>query len=185
MPSHDQNKESDLVAKISSGDKNAFEVLFKKYYAELVRFAFHITNSFQASEDIVQDVFVNVWEFRSNLKAEKSIKIYLYRSVKNRALNFLKHKKFENFAEGLDDFESDMPEFDPELNLYHAELEKMVNWGIEQLPEKCRLIFRLHRQNGLTYQEIAQILDISVKTVEIQIGRALKTLRKLLTPYLH
>jgi RNA polymerase sigma-70 factor (ECF subfamily) len=100
------------------------------------------------------------------------------------ALNFLKHKKFENFAEGLDDFESDMPEFDPKLNLYHAELEKMVNWGIEQLPEKCRLIFLLHRQNGLTYQEIAQI---SVKTVEIQIERALKTLtlRKLLTPYLH
>lgn len=63
----------------------------------------------------------------------------------------------------------------------------MVNWGIEQLPEKCRLIFLLHRQNGLTYQEIAQILDISVKTVEIQIGRVLKTLtlRKLLTPYLH
>jgi DNA-directed RNA polymerase specialized sigma24 family protein len=92
--------------------------------------------------------------FHSNLKAEKSIKIYLYRSVKNRALNFLKHKKFENFAEGLDDFESDMPEFDPELNLYHAELEKMVNWGIEQLTEKCRFDISFAQRKWL---------DISVK----------------------
>ncbi len=117
-----------------------------------------MTNSIESSEDIVQDVFTKIWEKKENLDPDKSIKIYLYQAVKNQTLNYLKHLKFENFTEISDDFESDINEFNPETNLYRAELTKIVNEAIEQLPEKRRLIFLLHRQNGLTYSEIAQIL---------------------------
>ncbi len=182
-----EENEAELVRRISSDDKFAFEILFRRYYAELVRFSFHMTGSIEASKDIVQDVFIKVWEGRKNLDPERSIKIYLYRAVRNQTLNYLnlKHLKFESFAEITDDFEIGTNESNPEMDLYYSELEKIVQKAIQHMPERCRLIFLLHRQNGLTYSEIAQILEISIKTVETQMGRALKILRKVLTPYLH
>ncbi len=179
-----EEDESELVRRISSGDKLSFEILFKRYYAELFRFCFHMTGSIEVSEDIVQDVFIKVWEGRRNLDPERSIKIYLYRSVRNQALNYLKRLRLERFSEITDDFGSGADGSNPGMDLYYLELEKIVQEAIQRLPKRCRLIFLLHRQNGLTYSEIAQILELSIKTVETQMGRALKILRKILTPYL-
>ncbi len=180
-----EENESELIRRISSDDKFAFEILFKKYYADLVRFSFHMTKSIEVSEDIVQDVFIKVWEGRKNLDPKRSIKIYLYRAVKNQTLNYLKHLKFESFSGIVEDFENVSDESNPEMDLYYSELEKIVQEAIQHLPERCRLIFLLHRQNGLTYSEIAQILGLSIKTIEAQMGHALKVLKKILAPYLH
>lgn len=182
---HPGENEFELIRRISSDDKFAFELLFKRYYADLVRFSFHMTKSIEVSEDIVQDVFIKVWEGRKNLDPERSIKIYLYRAVKNQTLNYLKHLKFESFLRITEDFENMPDGSNPEMDLYYSEFEKIVREAIQHLPERCRLIFLLHRQNGLTYSEIAQILGLSIKTVEAQMGHALKVLRKILIPYLH
>jgi len=111
--------------------------------------------------------------------------MYLYRAAKNLSLNHLKHEKVVREWENEELMKIRLSENDPEEELFQHELSFAIQRAIDRLPERCRLTFTLHRQEGLTYTEIASVLNISIKTVETQMGRALKTLRKLLLPYLH
>jgi len=161
----------------------SFEKLFNHYCQALINFSRRYVWDKQIAENIVQDIFVKVWINRSNLDPSKSIKSYLFTSVKNESLKYLRHLDVERRGIEIID-ESGIEENNPVRNLDKAELEKNIQHAISNLPEKCREIFSMNRFGNLKYAEIAEILDISVKTVETQMGRALKKLRESLKPFL-
>ena len=131
------------------------------------------------AENLIQDVFVTVWEKRATLNPDRSIKSYLYTATKNRALKHLRHEEVMRKNKGKIDLYSVAPST-PEDLISHAETAASIGRAIETLPEKCRLIFKMNRFDHLTYAEIAEVLEVSVKTVETQMGRALHALRHAL-----
>lgn len=159
-------------------EKKFFEHLFKRYFKELCLFARQFITELEKCEDIVQEVFLNVWE-RGDLPIdEKQARSYLLTSVRNRCLNYIRdHKKL------IDTSEFPTTAIDYSNQIEYKELEKLIRQTIENLPPTCRKIFEMHRFGGLKYQEIAQALNISVKTVEAQMSKALKTLREKLEAY--
>ena len=131
----------------------------------------------------MQEVFVSVWNQRERLNPSKMIKSYLFTAVKNEALNELRHRDVQTRSQEriLDTIAKDLT---PEQELTSAEINKEIYYAINELPEKCREIFKMNRFDDLKYAEIAEILNISIKTVETQMGRALKKLRERLKPFL-
>ncbi|MEX2380654.1 MAG: RNA polymerase sigma-70 factor [Vicingaceae bacterium] len=172
-----------LAKQIKQGDIRAYELLFKAYYQALCNFAYTFTEDLSVSEDIVQEIFVKLWEKRSELNIKDSIKSYLFQSTKNACFNHLKHqkvhRKFEVYSKKNDPFSQDTSE---EVNA--KQLAALVDTAIEALPEKRKKVFHLSRQEGLKYKEIADKLGVSIKTVETQMGLALKFLRRELKDYL-
>lgn len=174
--------EIEIIWKIQSGDVKIFEALFREYYYSLSRFTTSIVKSSSAAEDLVQDIFLKIWENRQTWNPQGTIKTYLYRASKNQALNYLKHLNVvNNWAEfSRNSFSS----INPEDEFERKELLNSVNGAVNKLPEKCKMIFLLHRHEGLSYREISEVLNISISTVETQMGRALKKIREILFPYL-
>jgi RNA polymerase sigma-70 factor (ECF subfamily) len=177
-----QPDEKDLFEKIKKGDEKSFEILFHKYYGHLCLFATKIINDDVASEEIVQDFFVKLWEKREQIFIETSIQNYLFRSIKNLCLNFIQHNKtkIRHAQIVLSEVENN---FSDDSNYPEINLAEKIEESINSLPEKRREIFRLSRQEGLKYHEIAQKLNISIKTVETQMSLAIKTLRVKLKNY--
>jgi len=161
----------------------AFEAVFKLYYQELCRLAYSILKDRGPSEEIVQDVFLKVWDKRNKLEVKTSLKSYLYSSVRNSCFNYIKHLKIER--EYADKQENNFYSFDAtEDKVAGNELNHAINKALEELPEKRREVFELSRFEGMKYNEIAAHLNISVKTVEAQMGHALAFLRGRLREFL-
>ena len=179
-----KNPDIDIIGRIKSGDRSALKVLFDKYYASLTRFGFLYVKDKDIAEEIVQEFFVHFWIKRESLSINNSIKSYLYRSVRNKCLNYNRDTKknlsIESELELIDTlgFSENVYEVD------YDELKEMIEDSIESLPQKCKDIFKLSRMQQLTYKQISDKLNISQKTVENQIGIALKKLRKKLEPIL-
>ncbi len=175
--------EVECVNKIRLGNSAAFEELFNLYCKQLINFSRNYVKDKQIAENVVQDVFVSVWQNRTNLDPTKMIKAYLFTAVKNNSLKHLRHLNTEN-----KEIEDNLPYTDdkerPDKKLDEKEMELKIHQAIDELPEKCMEIFKMNRFENLKYAEIASILDISVKTVETQMGRALKKLRERLKPLL-
>ena len=131
------------------------------------------------AENLVQDVFVTVWEKRATLNPDRSIKSYLYTATKNRALKHLRHEEVKRKNKGKIDLYSAASSTPDDL-LSHDQTMAVIGRAIEALPEKCRLVFRMNRFDHLKYAKIAEVLGVSVKTVESQMGRALHALRRTL-----
>ena len=167
----------------------SFSELYLIYYPKLVRFAKEFVMSEEDAENITQDVFADLWEKRESLDHIENINAYLFRLVRNRCLDYLKHKVFEQkYVENVQaSFEVELnlkmqslDRFDV-LDIYEGnEMEKLVREAINSLPKQCRAIFLLSRMEGLKYREISERLGISVNTVECQMGIALKKLRVML-----
>ncbi len=170
------------AVRIKNGDRKAFEELFHSYYTPLCRFAFKYVRDADDSEEIVQDTFVSFWNRRSAISEEASLKSYLFTSVRNKCLNHLKHLTVVRehaahvIAENMDSSEQD--------ELVTDELAGRIKQAVENMPEQRKRIFQMSRDEGLRYKEIAEYLDISVKTVENQMGKALKYLRTELSDFL-
>lgn len=184
--SYSSNREWDEVGcvnKIRIGNTTAFQELFNLYCQQLINFSRNYVKDKQIAENVVQDVFVSVWQNRTNLDPSKMIKAYLFTAVKN---NSLKHLRQLNIAStGIDDnIKIVSDEVRPDKKFDEKEMELKIHQAIDELPEKCMEIFKMNRFENLKYAEIAVILDISVKTVETQMGRALKKLRERLKPFL-
>ena len=161
---------------LKNGDPSSLEELFHRYYGFLTRTAFYITKDKEAAEDLTQDLFVKLWERRETLPEIINLKAYLVHIVKNSALDYIERKKtgvsqldqflyFERFAEELSPEETE-------------DLKNKISDSLSRLPPKCRLVFSLNRFEGLTNDEIAGYLEISKRTVETQISKALKIMRK-------
>ncbi len=173
------------VAKnIKQLDKAAFEKLFREYFVPLTAFAKKYVGDVDSAKEIVHDVFVNLWTKRETIDLEKAVKSYLYTSAYNRSLNYIRdHKKFDNNVSVEDNF-SKASDWNFENNVDALELEEKINRVINSLPKKCREVFLMSRFEGLKYHEIADKLNISVKTVEGQMSKALKALKENLKDYL-
>lgn len=187
MSAFENNTESEILSLLQKGNVYAYELIFRRYYVSLCGFATRFVQQPEPAEEIVQNIFLKLWEKRENISIDTSLKSYLFRSVYNSCNNHLAHIKIQNkyisFAkqailrnEGLSD-----PVMD---SLTYKELNDNIAEAIERLPSECKKIFKMSRFDGLKYMEIAGQLGISVKTVETQISRALIRLRDDLKEYL-
>ena len=154
-----------------------FEKLFRGHYEELCAYANHIVKDLEESEEIVQSLFVKLWENRASTKIEKSIRSYLYSAVKNACFNQQKHLKIKETYKEHNKRELDSQNVSVEEEIEANELDIKIKAAIDKLPEGRKQIFILSRYDGLKYKEIAEKLKISVKTVENQMSSAIKSLK--------
>ena len=169
-----------IFQQIKKGDEAAFSRLFDAYYSALCLFANKYLQDMDLARSLVQQVFIDLWTKRERITVSTSVKSYLYTTVKNRCIDVLrKTKATTEISESVENLNQT-----PFRDLVEeAELNDRINASINQLPEKCREIFLLCRFEGMKYSEIAEKLGISVKTVEMQMGIALKKLRDSLSDY--
>jgi len=175
--------ERDLQERIRAGDEGAFDSVFRAHYPHLVRMAESVVRERALAEEIAQEVMLELWRRRESLTVEQSFRAYLIRSTRNRALNHIRHQRIverEAASAAVDSPSS--PSAEEEI--LGVELEQAVRDAIDGLPDNCREIFRLSREHGLRYIEIASAMEISVKTVEKRMGQALAELRERLAPWL-
>ena len=157
-------------------DRQALNQLFSHYYRALCHFAHSYLHDPMLAEEVVSDVFFNLWVKRKTLKITGSIKPYLFKAARNQAISYLRYPSFQH-----DTLEEEIRQDraqEPDRLLIHRESVQHWQNAIDALPDRCRLVFVLHREEDFTYQEIADLLDISKKTVENQMGKALKSLRE-------
>jgi len=175
--------ETALFEMIKKGDIKAFESLFHQYYGFLCLYASRVLNDSEAAEEIVQDFFVRLWEKKENITIETSVKNYFFRSVKNLCINAIQHEKIKTRHAQKVLSESSFNSL-AEDSYIEFDLTEKIEESIQSLPQKRREIFRLSREDGLKYREIAEKLHVSVKTVETQMSLAIKTLREKLKKYI-
>lgn len=163
-------------------NESEYEFIFRQYYQGLCNYAAMFLKDMDSAEEIVQNVFVKLWEKRETVNIEGSVKSYLYKSVYNASMNELKHQKIkDNYLQ----MQANKEQFEQPLTGTHLkELEKHIEKALMSLPEQCRLIFKMSRFEDLKYREIAGVLNISPKTVENQMGKALRLMRENLADYL-
>lgn len=174
---HQERGLKNLTGSSENTERAGFEKLFRTHYAPLVTFAAGMVGSADAAEDLVQEVFIAIWRRRADMAPHSIPRAYLYKAVRHRALNTLRHDRIarESAVPAEHSFAGS-----PEDDLLLGELESAVQAAISRLPERARLIFTLSRDQGLTYAEIARVTGVSIKTVETQMGRALRALRQSL-----
>lgn len=162
---------------VSKGNSVAFELLYKRYFAALCSYAHSIIQNQEASQDLVQELFFQMWIKRQNLPTQIPERAFLFKSVHNACLNFIKHKKVENAFVDFEKQQNVIEYYEDFIQEPDEKLERIKS-SIELLPPERKRIFIMHRFNDLSYKQIAENLEISVKTVENQIGKALKFIRE-------
>ena len=173
-------KDSDIILfeKIKHNSQPAFDELFNKYYQNLCEFSYHIVKNKSCAEEIVADVFANIWIKRKKIKIKTKLSSYLYRSTKNTSISYLRKNKvqFEPLFDSRDFIAK--PDAQPDRAIIKNENKLRLDNLLNILPERNKEIFVLHRFSGLKYVEIADIVGISVKTVEKHMSKSLKLLRE-------
>ena len=168
---------------LRSGDEAVYDAVFRRLYAPLCHYATSLTDGDpDEAEDLVQQVFVKLWERRTQLDVEKTVKAYLYKMVYNAGLNRIRHRQIKHKYQQFNALQLENARLEPEDTA--PELRERLQKAIENLPPQCRNIFELSRFEDLKYREIADQLNLSVKTVETQMGKALRLLRTQLADYL-
>lgn len=181
--------ERELVNALKNGDTHSFELLFKSHYSRLCNYSFGIVKQHEVAEDIVKDFFVKLWENRAELDIRTSLFSYMMRSVYNRSINHLqRHKPKEVYIDdhvGAKLMLEIVEEIEHPLSkLYVSEVQDVLSETLEKLPGRCREIFVMSRNEGLSHKEIAHRLDISENTVKVQVYNALLVIKKALAPFL-
>jgi RNA polymerase sigma-70 factor, ECF subfamily len=173
-----------LALRIKLGDKQAFELLFRKYYIRICSFANKFVNDPETAREIAQEVFIKIWEGRDEIDPEDSFKAYLYKIAQNLSINKLRRAKVESrYIEIFKQVYIEHHDYSSHESLLAKELEENIAIAIDKLPAECRKVFKLSRIEGLKYKEIAETLQISIKTVEGQISKALRMIRLELKDY--
>ncbi len=190
--SHTTAQLRELQRLVAGGDEAAFTQLYLHYGKKLIQFAVSLIRSREIAEELVEDVFVKLWSNRERIREIDNLTVYLYVSVKNKALNALSSKAHELIAAPFDYLDTVMDEFapDPYNLMITVEMMTRMREAIESLPPRCKLIFKLVREDGLKYKEVAEILNISVNTIDVQMAIAVKKICTSLhiqkdTPILH
>ena len=174
---------NELFEQVKKGDRKAFETIFRENYSHLCAYANTFVRDVDASQDLVQEFLFHIWQKREEVSMDVPLRAYLFKSVHNRCLNLLKHNKIKDQHRDatLRQYKEDVYEnTETETN----ELHQKIRQTIDKLPPERRKIFIMHRYDELKYKEIAERLNISIKTVENQIGKALSFLRDELKNYL-
>jgi RNA polymerase sigma-70 factor (ECF subfamily) len=174
-------RDIEIIRRIRKGDVERFESLFRSSYVSLVRYAKTLIRDHDTAEEIVQDLFFRLWKDKEKLNIESSLNGYLFRSIHNMCLHHIEHNKVvKRHAEERSYGQSDNQESPSDI-LHYKELQARIAKILDKLPERCGRIFCMSRFEGLKYAEIADKLSISIKTVEANMGRALKEFRNELT----
>lgn len=176
--------EQQVLDTLKEGSESAFEMVFRTYYRPLCQYAYSFLNDKDEAEEVVQAAFINIWDKREQVEIQTSLKAYLYRIVRNSCLNVIKHEKVKQQHVAHQMVHAQSSHENTSQSVMHSELEEKIADAMKALPEQCRLVFQLSRFEELRYSEIADQLNISVKTVENQIGKALKIMREQLKDYL-
>lgn len=172
-----------LLDRLRASDQSAFDAIFRAHYASLVGFAQGVLHDRSAAEDAAQEVMLELWRRREDLAIQESLRAYLLRATRNRALNQIRHAKVEQRAEPHLIGEETVNATGAS-QVVAGELRDALREAVSELPPACRQVFELSRGHGLKYAEIASTLGISVKTVESQMGKALRHLRSRLAAWL-
>ena len=176
--------EQNMYLALKEGKETAFEMIFKTYYKPLCTYAYSFLNDKDEAEEVVQSTFISVWEKRNGIEIQTSLKSYLYRMVRNSCLNVIKHEKVKKQHAAYEMAGGEPSHESVSQAVVSSELESKIYEAMKTLPEQCRLVFQLSRFEELKYAEIAGQLDISIKTVENHMGKALKLMRGQLKDYL-
>ncbi|WP_345231947.1 RNA polymerase sigma-70 factor [Olivibacter ginsenosidimutans] len=174
----------DTLHLLQKGDEGVFEGVFKQHFNPLHAYAYTILKDTVAAEEVVQSLFLKLWEKRSHLAIRTSLRSYLYRATYNDCMNKIKHGQVKQKHEDHLVYTHNSSYEHTANQLHENELKRELTKALGLLPEKCRIIFQMSRFEELKYQEIADRLEISIKTVENQMGKALKILRFALADYL-
>ncbi|MFP4621724.1 MAG: RNA polymerase sigma-70 factor [Bacteroidales bacterium] len=184
QPFRMKSADKQLLKKIKKGDVKSFEMLFRDYYEELCHYANRYLKDLDLAEEAVQDIFFSIWKNRESLQIKQSVKSYLYIATRNKCLKTIRS---QNMAAQYSDYVKNAPHEQvttPVDELNAKELNLLIERTLNQLPERMGKVFRMNRFQGLKYTEIADQLSISVKTVEANMGKALKIFRKNLDEFL-
>jgi len=172
-----------LLIELKKGNREAFTLLFRKYYKDLVLFGGNFLRNKEQCEDIVQTLFLKIWADRENLVIQSSFKSFLLRSVQNRCLDEIRHKnvirEHEAYTTAFEIYDG----LDTENYILYSDLQNRLDEALESLPEVCRKAFEMNRFEGLKYKEIASKLGVSERTIEVRIGKALGLLRNNLKEF--
>lgn len=181
-PDHIEEAWPQLQRRIAEGDEVAFTRLYGLFHKRLYYFSLSLVRLPDTAQEVVEDVFTKLWINRSRLKDIENPSVYLYVAVKNQSLNRLSVKAKEWIVSGLDETTTSVAAIgnDPLSQLMTAEMLSRVNRAIEQLPSRCKMIFKLVREDGLRYKEVAQILNISVNTIDVQMAIAVRRISESL-----
>jgi len=169
--------DQDIVHRLQKSDQSALKYLFDVYYKDLVAHAVRIVINRGIAEETVQDVFIGLWTNRNDFILKKTFHAYLFTAVRNRSINYLKSLYGRTRFGDLDLVDQNLQIHSAEENLSLVELKEEIYRGIQQLPPKCKIIFILSRNSELSVDEIALRLNISKKTVQTQIGIAIKKIK--------
>jgi len=176
-------EERDLLVRLRAGDEAAYDAIFRQWYAPLVATTTALLRDRGPAEEVVQDVMLELWRRREGITFETSLRAYLFQASRNRALNYLRRQRVELRGEAT--IAAGMPTPEPaDSEAREGELNVAIQQAIAGLPDRCREVFELSRIQGLKYSEIATELGISIKTVEAQMGKALRVMREKLAPWL-
>jgi RNA polymerase sigma-70 factor (ECF subfamily) len=161
---------------IACGDQGALKELYRLLYKKLVQFAYVLVRSRELSEEVVEDVFIKLWSRRAQVMNIQNLKVYLYIATKNTALNYLSKKAIELTTAPFDYLDIETAEVDasPEQLMITAEMLRKMQAAVDALPPRCKMIFKLIREDGLRYKEVSDILGISVNTIDAQMAIAVK-----------
>jgi RNA polymerase sigma-19 factor, ECF subfamily len=165
-----------ILQQVAAGDQAAFKQVYARFYKRLYHFAFALVKTKEAAEEVVEDVFIRIWQNRAGLASIQYLKVYLYTATKNTSLNYLAKKARENITEPFDNINIVLipPEITPEQIMITGEMYKKVQEAVEALPPRCKMIFRMIREDNLKYKEVSEILNISVNTIDVQMAIAVK-----------
>lgn len=184
MSTNVSNEEFFILQRMIEGDENAFKYFFDTYYDDLCNFVNSYLRDEKLSEDVVQSIFINLWEKRNSLPSDCSIKSYLYTASKNKSLNNIRNVKNKNRIVGMLFAQPNVfSDERADLFLEFEELKMIISNAVEGLPKQCKMIYQLSRDEGLTNKEIAERLGITIKTVENQMTIAIRKLKVYLQPY--
>jgi RNA polymerase sigma-70 factor (ECF subfamily) len=182
----DQQHIRGLLEQIARDDQKAFGVLFQIFYKRLLSFSFQYVRTTEVAEEIVSDVFVRIWNKRSELSAIEHPEAYLFIAVKNGSLNYLEKYSLYQVCQLPDNERSELVNLDnPQKELEWKELLFKMDEAVAMLPGECQRVFRLSREEGFKTKEVAVILNVSPRTVETQLYRAIKKIDSVLSTYLN
>jgi RNA polymerase sigma-70 factor (ECF subfamily) len=174
----------DIQQRAAAGDEEAFKQIYYHFYKKLYLFSLALVKTKEAAEEITEDVFIKIWQQKEHISAIRNLRVYLYIATKNTSLNYLSKKAKDNLTQPFDNINVDLfkSSTTPEELMITAEMYRKIQQQVEALPLRCKMIFKLIREDGLKYKEVSDILNISVNTIDVQMAIAVKKIAIALKP---
>lgn len=182
-------KDAILISRLQLDDKEAFERLFRRYHEAIYRFLHYFIGASdreapETAKDLMQDVFLKIWEHRHELDCKQPIRPYLFKIARNQAISYLRHQRtVDQWKESISQYRP-AGTLSPETIMEGMQLQSEIRKAIHELPERCALIFVMSRYEGLSYREIAEVLNLSLQTVKNQMSKSLAILKKKLSVFI-